>query len=322
MHVYRWDLDKTYLDTDFGSISGLVRSATEPAHAKRATPGAAALVRALSSRPDVRIAILSGSPTQMRGVLQEKLRLDGVRFDELILKDNLDNLKRGRLRAIKGQLGYKLPALLQARLRTDSDAVETLFGDDAEADALVYSVYADTVAGRVGAAGVSRIMEAGGAYPDQIDQALESVASLQHANSIERIFIRLDRGVPTARFDLLGSRVVPVSSWWQAALVLTGAGHLDPVRARSVLDSVMFREHLDPWAVAALTQDVVRRGHVEAEVIDSLGLEPALHDACCRAIAHLRDTDPKPVRASGTIDYVQLVRQGATSGWTGRGSTE
>ncbi len=322
MHVFRWDLDKTYLDTDFGSIAGLVRSATEPAHAKRATPGASALVRALGDRPEVRIAILSGSPTQLRGVLEEKLRLDGVAFDELILKDNLDNLRRGRLRAVRGQLGYKLPALLHARLRTDPEADETLFGDDAEADALVYSVYADVVAGQVGAAGVSRIMEAGGAYPDQIDRALQAVASLHHRPSVQRIFIRLDRGVPTARFDQLGPRVVPVHSWWQAALVLVGSGLLEPGRAGEVLKKVTLQEQLDDWAIAALTQDVVRRGHVDPSVISSIGLSKALCDACTRAIGHLDGVDSRPVRATGTIDYVALIRQGAMSGWTGRAATE
>ena len=115
MHVYRWDLDKTYLETDFESLRGLVRSATEPAHRKVAVPGAAALMRALGAEPRNRITILSGSPTQMRDVLARKLRLDGVRYDELVLKDSLGHFRRGQFRAIKGQFGYKLPVLLQQR---------------------------------------------------------------------------------------------------------------------------------------------------------------------------------------------------------------
>ena len=87
MHVYRWDLDKTYLETDFHSVRGLIRSALEPAEAKRNVPGSAALLRALSSRPGSRVIFLSGSPTQLREVLERKLELDGVRFDELHLKD-------------------------------------------------------------------------------------------------------------------------------------------------------------------------------------------------------------------------------------------
>ena len=234
MHVFRWDLDKTYLDTDFESLRGLVRSATEPAHAKRAVPGAAALVRALGAQDGVRIAILSGSPRQLRDVLEEKLRLDGVRFDSLTLKDSLGNLRRGRLRALRGQLGYKLPALLWARRATDAGVGETLFGDDAEADALVYSLYADAISGAVSPAEVSRVMEAGGAYPDQIDSALEAMAGMSQSTAVDRIFIRLDKGVPTSRFDALGPRVVPVHSWWQGAMVLAALGHLsvDGYRAR------------------------------------------------------------------------------------------
>ena len=53
----------------------------------------------------------------MRSVLEEKLKLDGVVFDELVLKDNVGNLLRGRFRALRGQVGYKLPALLESRAR-------------------------------------------------------------------------------------------------------------------------------------------------------------------------------------------------------------
>jgi hypothetical protein len=51
----------------------------------------------------------------MRAVLTEKLKLDGVEFDELVLKDNLRNLVRGRFKALRGQVGYKLPVLLESR---------------------------------------------------------------------------------------------------------------------------------------------------------------------------------------------------------------
>jgi len=318
VHVFRWDLDKTYLDTDFNSLRGLVRSATESAHAKRAVPGAAALVRALGHKPEARIAILSGSPTQLREVLEEKLKLDGVRFDSLTLKDNLGNLRRGRLRAIRGQLGYKLPALLQARRKTAVATTETLFGDDAEADALVYSVYADAIAGRIRPAEVSRIMESGGAYPDQIDVALEALAGMPQATAVDRIFIRLDKGVPTSRFDALGSRVVPVHSWWQGALVLHSLGHLDSSALHPVLETVMWGEALDAWSVGALTQDLVRRGQLGAEVLDHLPAE--IKRDCERALSRVGPVTPP--QELGPIDYTALLKQGAGRGWTGGGEME
>ena len=77
MHTYRWDLDKTYLDTDIDSVSGLIRAAVESATSKRTVPGAGALMRALQRRKSpCRIVILSGSPEQMRPVIAEKLALD------------------------------------------------------------------------------------------------------------------------------------------------------------------------------------------------------------------------------------------------------
>lgn len=231
MRVYRWDLDKTYLDTDFETVRGLLRSAMESAREKRAVPGATALLRELArERPGwrPRVVLLSGSPTQMRGVLEEKLRMDGVRFDELILKDNLGNLKRGRLRAVRDQFGYKLPHLLAGRVGLGEQVREVLFGDDAEADALVYSVYADAVAGRISAVELSRILETAGAYPSAVVEALAALKQLPRADAVDRIFIRLDKGVLRRDFEPLGSRVIPVRSWFEAALVLADTGDVDP----------------------------------------------------------------------------------------------
>src|SRR4249920_3713766 len=128
--IYRWDLDKTYLQTDFDTFSQLVRTALQKASEKEAVPGAAALIRELRAQGDTRLCIISGSPKQMRTVLEEKLKLDGVEWDELVLKDNIRNLLRGRFRALRGQLGYKLPVLLASRAKAATDTEEVLFGDD------------------------------------------------------------------------------------------------------------------------------------------------------------------------------------------------
>src|SRR5271166_4590283 len=137
-HIARWDLDKTYLRTEFDSLRDLVRTALEPADQKRTNPGASTLLREMV-RAGVRVHILSGSPEQMRRNLEDKLRLDGIQWDSLTLKPNLQNLLRLRFRAVRDQLGYKLPALLRARAalalggEPGPGVKETLFGDDAEA---------------------------------------------------------------------------------------------------------------------------------------------------------------------------------------------
>ena len=310
MHIYRWDLDKTYLETDFDSFRGLVRAATEGAESKRAVPGATALMRALGRTGEARVFILSGSPEQMRAVLEEKLRIDGVQFESLVLKDNLGNLRRGRLRAIRGQLGYKLPVLFQTRVGLGRAVRETLFGDDAEVDALVYSIYADAVAGRLSVAEVSRIMETAGAYPDRIEAALEFMSELSPADPVESIFIRLARAAPTERFAPLGSRVVPVHSWWQAALVLGVRGHIGADDLGAVLEEVRTAGELDDWAIAGLSQDIVRRGHVAPGAAAALLEAAGLSAAVLRAVSRLGTlSPPQPHPSPRGAEYIALVRQ-------------
>lgn len=315
MRVYRWDLDKTYLQTDFESLRGLLRSATEPAHAKQAVPGAAALLRALGSDPANRITIVSGSPTQMREVLAKKLQLDGVRFDELILKDTLHHLRRGEFRAIKGQFGYKLPVLLRQREGLGRGLRETLFGDDAEVDALVYAVYADVLNGRLTPAQVSRIMEAAGAYSDRIDAALDAMSRLPAAEAVDRIFIRLERPRSPATFAPLGRRVVPVYSWWQAALVMLGDGHIGGRAAGAVL-AELSASGLDAFAISALTQDIVRRGFVSPGVLDAVEGDAVVLDAARVSVARVDQGRPPHDREKlvQAPDYMAMVRA-----WSRRG---
>src|SRR5277367_1803544 len=107
--IARWDLDKTYLRTDFDTVRDLVRTAFERPDEKRTNPGASTLLREMV-RSGVSVHILSGSPEQMRRKLEDKLRLDGIQWDSFTLKPNLQNLLRLRFRAVRDQLGYKLPA--------------------------------------------------------------------------------------------------------------------------------------------------------------------------------------------------------------------
>ncbi len=316
MEIYRWDLDKTYLATDFDSVRGLMRSALESPTSKRNVPGSAALLRALSARPHTKVVILSGSPTQMRATLSEKLRLDGIRYDELHLKDNLNNLRRGRFRAVKGQFGYKLPALLTGRIGINPEHREHLFGDDAEVDALVYSVFAEAIAGRLTPAEVRRIMQAGGAYPDRIQTALDALEQVERSDAVERIFIRIERGIPPRIFRNLGSRLIPIYSWFQAALVLYGADRLKASEVQAVTLEVMSGKGHGDLALGNLFQDIVRRGHVPlsamGRLVDELQDErlAQLIDRCRNRVNWLGKDDAR-YRAPappGAVDYVQLFQ--------------
>jgi hypothetical protein len=311
VHVYRWDLDKTYLATEIGSVRGLLRAAMEKASEKRNVPGAADLLRGLIQwDPACQVAIVSGSPTQMRAVLEEKLALDGVRFDSLILKDNLNNLKRGRLRAVRGQLGYKLPQLLRQRIGLGHGVHETLFGDDVEVDALIYAVYADAIAGKLDGHEVARIMEAGGAYEDVIADAVDALGRVGRADAVEDIFIVLDKGTPVRRFELLGSRVIPVFSWLQAAVILWARRRLGVGGVVDVARACVDESRLGEPALGGLFQDLVRRGHVGLDQVHAL-LDEAVALAPARPVIERALTRLGPAaepRPRSAAEYMAFLR--------------
>jgi hypothetical protein len=271
-HVYRWDLDKTYLQTEFDSLRDLLRTAFQSAREKVNVPGTAALMRELRHNgvtPN-RVCIISGSPRQMRSVLEEKLKLDGATWDEFVLKPNLDNILRGRFRAVRDQLGFKLPALLESRSRTHMDADETLFGDDAEADGFIYSLYSDVVAGRVSEETLAAILEAGGVYDDAANAALSFARSIEKREVTRRVFIHLDRKSPPARYACYGPRLVPIHNYFQAALVLMADGQLSAISVLKVAAEMVTNYGYSMLTLGNSFQDLVRRGLPVASLAGAL----------------------------------------------------
>ena len=279
-HIARWDLDKTYLRTEFDTLRDLVRTAFERPDEKRTNPGAATLLREMV-RAGVSVHILSGSPEQMRRRLEDKLRLDGIAWDSFTLKPNLQNVLRLRFRALKDQLGYKLPALLQARSTMEgvhdgsdpSDTSvrrETLFGDDAEADAFVYSLYADVLEGLVSEDALMEVCERGRVYPDVLATTLRYARMVERADVVERILIHLERQTPPGDFDAYGPRAVPFYNYLQAAFVVHEDGRLPPEGVMRVGVELVVQHRFDGDALARSYLDLARRGHLRGTMAGDL----------------------------------------------------
>ncbi len=268
-HIARWDLDKTYLRTEFDTLKQLVRTALERPDEKRTNPGAATVMRELA-RSGSTVHILSGSPEQMRSRIEAKLAIDGVRYESLVLKPNLQNLVRLRFRAVRDQLGYKLSALLAARgseqNKTGPLPVETLFGDDAEVDGFVYAVYAAIVSRAIDLDAVVAICQAGEVYEDTRDAILASARNLLRAPAVERILIHLESRTPPTEFEDFGSRLVPFYNYAQAALVLLADGRLDADGALRVCAELVVDHHFDGDALAKSHAELVRRGALPGPV--------------------------------------------------------
>ena len=281
-HIARWDLDKTYLRTEFDTFRDLVRTALERPDEKRTNPGAATLLREMV-RTGISVHILSGSPEQMRRRLEDKLRLDGIKWDSFTLKPNLTNLLKLRFRAMRDQLGYKLHALLDAGTRATPPAPddpdirkETLFGDDAEADAFVYSLYADVVAGRVEDETLLRICSRGNMYEDVIESITASLQRMTREDAVERILIHLERQTPPDDFIPYGKRAVPFYNYFQAALVVHEDGRIPAEAVLRVAVELVVQHRFDGDALARSYLDLARRGHLRG--IGAEALVEALED--------------------------------------------
>jgi hypothetical protein len=314
-HIFRWDLDKTYLRTEFDTWIDLMRTAIERPERKRTVPGAAALMRELRAIGPVRVTILSGSPEQMRDALEAKLRLDGVQWDEFELKPSLRNLLRFRLRALRDQVGYKLPALLRARSRAPAGAGETLFGDDAEADALVYSLYADILGGRIGEDTLLAVMEKAGAYADAIAEVMRSARTLERTDPVRRIFIHLDRKSDPAFFVRYGPRVVPIYNYFQSALVLVRDNVLPPAAAVRQGAVLTIEHDFEVRDLVVSAHDLATRGHVDTEALQRVAdAAERIHDpfplparARAELAAGLRQAPQGPEPDAIVVDYLAAL---------------
>ncbi|MBL9101937.1 MAG: hypothetical protein JNL82_13320 [Myxococcales bacterium] len=268
----RWDLDKTYLQTNFDTVKDLINTFRQKPEDKVSVVGAPALLRALidpADRASRRVTFISGSPSQMRKVLTKKLELDGVEPDMFILKPNLENLLRGRFRALRGQVGYKLRALLLSHMGGDV-VDEYLFGDDAEHDAFIYSLYADILAGNVDAVRLSAILTTCKVYRHDVDEIMAHHKQLAGSGDmVRRIFIHLDRRSPLDRFTAYGARVVAIYNYFQVAVLLFDAGLLAARPLLGVL-AAMEAAGYTPERVGNSVQDLMRRGFVQAPAIRKL----------------------------------------------------
>lgn len=271
-HIFRWDLDKTYLHTDFDTLRDLIRTAMQKPEEKVNVPGAVALLRELTRADEhsrALVTFISGSPTQMRATLERKFEIDGIHPDAFILKPTLHNILRGRFRAVRGQVGYKLEALLRLRQQSPP-APETFFGDDAEQDAFIYSLYADLVAGHIERAQLLEILQEAEVYEHNVAAIMSHVEHLTPLDNVGRIFIHLEGRSAPGRFWVFGPRLVPVINYFQAALVLYADGVLQVGSLVRVAAEMLQTSEYGLVELANSLQDLARRRHLDQEVLGQL----------------------------------------------------
>ena len=99
--------------------------------------------------------------------------------------------------------------------------------------------------------------------PALIDEIAVLATRVVGLDTVERIFINLQRRTPPATFRLFGPRVVPTFNYFQTAAVLVGAGHLDPEDVARVGQALIDQSGYTPRRLENSLDDLLRRGHLD-----------------------------------------------------------
>jgi hypothetical protein len=237
--VQRWDLDKTYLQTDTESLRSLLRIPFERASDTRALPGVAALVKELRRTEAERggttsVNFVTASPPQIGRAIREKLLLDGIEVDEIRFKNQMQHIWRGDFEALREHIGFKLSELLQSARGGRRDGDELLFGDDWESDPLIYSMYADVVEGRLAWDRLEGLLERAGVTGAGYLQLVRDFSERSGPRRVVRaICVLRSRPRSAADFAPFGPRLYWFDSYLECALILHAIGKLD---ARGVVE--------------------------------------------------------------------------------------
>lgn len=294
----RWDLDKTYLRSEFDTLRQLWRTARERGEDKVEVPGVPEILKGLRAAADrrgrtLRLYFVSASPPQIGRAIRDKLALDGVPYDGIVFKNQLEHLRRGNLRQLREHVGFKLAALLRGRQQAPADTHELLFGDDWESDPLTYSLYADLLDGALAPERLAALLTRIGVDPALRPEIHELARSTGGAGGVDRILINLERRTPPGVFRLYGTRVVPTFNYFQTALVLASEEYLDPVDVAQVARSLVERSAYTPRRLENSLADLVRRRLLAPESAELLA---------------------RPLRAAGLLPS----RETQTAGWLRR----
>ncbi|MEZ4458713.1 MAG: phosphatase domain-containing protein [bacterium] len=155
--VVRSDVDLTYINTDFQSATAMFNLMLESADEREALPGMPSVYAGVRGDDAIPVTFLSGSPKFFKRTLEQKMILDGLEQDGVVLKPFKDivasNVRDLSLTQIvpelKEQIGYKMTWLLKLRLQLPASTPEVLMGDDSEADFVVYNLYYRFLAGEL-----------------------------------------------------------------------------------------------------------------------------------------------------------------------------
>lgn len=269
--VFVWDLDKTYLDTAIESLSQLIKTAIERAFNKKNVPGTNTMLQVLARHWQERkgqsrfpLYFISASPPQMEARIAEKFTIDDIRPFGCFYKDNLKNLTPKRLWRLNKQVGYKIQALLQLRKKLKDDVKQVCWGDDSESDAVIYNLYSDICARRLGTQDLRSVLKNFSVSAEQIDEILLLQSQIPENDPVEKIYINLAVDTDPDYYLKFGRRTLPTYNTFQVACDLFQDQRIDLDGVFVIAQDMMFNYGFAPEELLRSFDELIRR-HVLGE---------------------------------------------------------
>jgi hypothetical protein len=226
--AYIWDIDKTWLDTRISQVKGMLKIPFEFAVDKRALPGTTALLHALREGPSGRehrpLFFITASPPFIRKAIERKMLIDGIEFDGITYKDQLEVFRRRQFGALREHTAFKLGALLLLARAFPPGTQVYMFGDDAERDALIYCMFADICAGRLRGADLVEVQIGLGVLRHYAEDVATLADELPVRERVRGVHINLVREPDGSRILGFDARVVGYPSAGAAARYLCERG--------------------------------------------------------------------------------------------------
>lgn len=269
--VFVWDLDKTYLDTAIETFGQLLQTAIERAFNKKNVPGTSTLLQVLAQtltekKGQARFPLyfISASPPQMEPRIAEKFTIDNIKPFGCFYKDNLRNLTPKRFWRLNKQVGYKIQALLQLRLKLKDEVKQICWGDDSESDAIIYNLYSDICARRIGPQDLRNVLKNLAVTADQIDEILLLQSQVPENDPVEKIYINLAVDTDPDYYLKFGRRTLPTYNTFQVGCDLFQDRRISLEAVSTIAQDMIFNYGFAPEELLRSYDELIRR-HVLGE---------------------------------------------------------
>ena len=282
--IYVWDLDKTYLDTNWHTLGDLWNTIFEKSVHKRNVPGTSTLVGCVKTnweetRPETLFPLffITASPPQMEMKIREKLEIDEILPEGIFFKDNLKNLHPSRWRRLNQQVGYKVQALLQLRSKFQGEITQVLWGDDSESDATIYSLYSDICSRRWDEPELIKLLKHFGVPRVQVDTILDLQDQCVENDPVEKVYINLAVDTDPEYYLKFGRRVVPTYNSFQTSLDLFQDNRLKETQVLKVAQDLNRNYGFSKEELERSFDDLIRRRILAQETYERI--LPTLQEA-------------------------------------------